>query len=1057
MHNRLPLFLILLLISISLFSQNARVYEEIVEIKTYPYGDPDPVPRPGKIYPYFRFDSFTVDAVQKEWKMVCLENQYIKVWIAPEIGGKVYGALDKTKGEYFIYYNNVVKFRDIAMRGPWTSGGIEMNFGTIGHSPTTSSPVDYHMQINPDSSVSCFVGAVDLPSRTNWLVEVYLPSDRPWFETRACWINPGMTGTSLYHWMNASADVTEDLRYYFPGSHHIDHSGNLYKWPINKDGRDISLYRNNNFGADHSYHVMGEYTDWFAGYYEERDFGFAHWTLYPVKPGKKIWMWALSRQGAIWENLLTDTASNGQYTEIQTGLLYNQAGSGSTYSPFKHLEFEPGSELYFSERWFPVSNISGLKSITDELALNIIEENEKKRILIYALSEINDTIDIFTDNEDMISEKVIAMPADTLSFLLENNIDIKTIKLRNRSGYVYERNPAVEVERPLKSRDFNWNSVYGYYYQSLEYARQRYYLKAEEYIQKCIEQDRFFMPAYTLLADLRIRQYNYDEARELLERVLAFNAYDPDANILFGNLAEKSNSLASAMDAYGIAMKSAKYHDLCLNRLALINIAVGDYDRAEKYLDMAYLQGVTNRQIMRTRLVWSRKTGSDSLFRSVYEIIIDRDPLDHHARFEKYLTNPNDSLRDAFTASIRNEFPNQSYLELACWYMNNNMFSEARELLELAPKDALIALYRAYVYDKLGEVDLASASLDEFEEADTDFVFPYREETEKLLRWTAEKVKNWKAMYYQALLYWNSGNRQKADWLFKELGNEPDKWEFYIARGDFTLPDNDILAERDYREAYRLAPGEWRISHKLINFYLQGGFTSRALELSTEAYDRFKGNYIIDFDHARCLLSRDSIYSCIKVLEETVILPHEGARQGREVWKRANVLAAIDKYWYGEIDEALAYIERAYDWPENLGVGKPYDTDERIIDFVMAMIITKKGKIEEARNLYRKVIVDCTDKHATSDPFNILKVFAMREINQNRESDNYFNEWLESLQDKRARLWAESLYEGRYEEAEEYALSEPEVVESDPWEDRAPVTDLSLLHRVVKKYLQEKW
>lgn len=36
-----------------------------------------------------------------------------------------------------------MKFRDIAMRGPWTSGGIEFNFGIIGHAPTTSTPVDY--------------------------------------------------------------------------------------------------------------------------------------------------------------------------------------------------------------------------------------------------------------------------------------------------------------------------------------------------------------------------------------------------------------------------------------------------------------------------------------------------------------------------------------------------------------------------------------------------------------------------------------------------------------------------------------------------------------------------------------------------------------------------------------------------------------------------------------------------------------------------------------------------------------------------------------------------
>lgn len=61
----------------------------------------------------------------------------------PEIGGKIWGAFDKVSKKEFIYNNHVVKFRDIAMRGPWTSGGIEFNFGIIGHAPTTSTPVDY--------------------------------------------------------------------------------------------------------------------------------------------------------------------------------------------------------------------------------------------------------------------------------------------------------------------------------------------------------------------------------------------------------------------------------------------------------------------------------------------------------------------------------------------------------------------------------------------------------------------------------------------------------------------------------------------------------------------------------------------------------------------------------------------------------------------------------------------------------------------------------------------------------------------------------------------------
>ena len=57
-----------------------------------------------------------------------MENEHIEVYVLPEVGGKIWGAIDKSNGEEFIYRNEVMKFRNISLRGPWTSGGIEFNF-----------------------------------------------------------------------------------------------------------------------------------------------------------------------------------------------------------------------------------------------------------------------------------------------------------------------------------------------------------------------------------------------------------------------------------------------------------------------------------------------------------------------------------------------------------------------------------------------------------------------------------------------------------------------------------------------------------------------------------------------------------------------------------------------------------------------------------------------------------------------------------------------------------------------------------------------------------------
>ncbi|MBI5010702.1 MAG: DUF5107 domain-containing protein, partial [Bacteroidia bacterium] len=128
---------LLLTVSFSGLSQSgkATVKEYNQTYTTYPYSDPSPVPLLTSLYPYFRYDGFTDKPVQKEWKVVELENDYIKVLIFPEVGGKIWTAIEKSTGQPFIYYNHAVKFRDIAMRGPYTSGGLELNYGIIGHTP----------------------------------------------------------------------------------------------------------------------------------------------------------------------------------------------------------------------------------------------------------------------------------------------------------------------------------------------------------------------------------------------------------------------------------------------------------------------------------------------------------------------------------------------------------------------------------------------------------------------------------------------------------------------------------------------------------------------------------------------------------------------------------------------------------------------------------------------------------------------------------------------------------------------------------------------------------
>ena len=320
------------------------------EFPTYPYSEPDPVPAPEKYYwPYFRHDGTTDKAVTQKWCTVTLESDRIKVTMLPDIGGKVWGAVDKLTGREFIYFNHAVKFRDIATCGPWCSGGIEFNFGVLGHSPTTAAPVTWKTRRNSDGSVSYFCGNTEKICGTVWQVEVRLKDGEDFFTTRTQWFNASELEEPYYQWMTAAYSARGNPELEFPGFNWIGHGGEAHPWPYDKKGRNLSVYAENAFGGAKSYHIVGGDERFFGIWWPETGFGSYHESDHGEKYGRKIFMWAHSRAGGIWEDLLTDT--DGQYIELQSGRVFNQPEGGTWKTPFKHPTFTPGRTDVFVERW----------------------------------------------------------------------------------------------------------------------------------------------------------------------------------------------------------------------------------------------------------------------------------------------------------------------------------------------------------------------------------------------------------------------------------------------------------------------------------------------------------------------------------------------------------------------------------------------------------------------------------------------------------------------------------------------------------------------------------
>ena len=158
-----------------------QVWEEKVIIPTYEAGKPDKNPMflekrvyqgsSGRIYPHTVIEKISDEKVDKEYTALFLENDYLKVMMLPELGGRIQRAYDKTNGYDFIYYNHVIKPALVGLAGPWISGGIEFNWPQH-HRPTTFMPLEAVTRDNADGSVTCVMGEAEPYNRMRGAVKI---------------------------------------------------------------------------------------------------------------------------------------------------------------------------------------------------------------------------------------------------------------------------------------------------------------------------------------------------------------------------------------------------------------------------------------------------------------------------------------------------------------------------------------------------------------------------------------------------------------------------------------------------------------------------------------------------------------------------------------------------------------------------------------------------------------------------------------------------------------------------------------------------------------------
>lgn len=974
LRTNLPAALLSLLLATAATAQaqappsqaRATVREETRVLDTYPFSDPNPVPvlaRDPRLYPYHTFEGYSVASEPREWKVATLENDLIRVFVLPEIGGKVWGAVVKETGREFIYRNEVVKFRNIALRGPWTSGGIEFNFGVIGHTPATATPVDHLCRENDDGSASCFVGAMDLPSRTHWRVEIRLPPDKAYFETRVLWHNPTSLEQPYYNWMTAAAFARDDLELFVPGRSYLEHSGRERPWPDDEAGRHLPLYRNNAFGGNKSYHVVGELNDFFGGYYHDEDWGWGHWARYEDMPGQKMWLWALSREGGVWEDLLTD--DDGQYVEFQAGrLLVQYSPVDSVANPVTEAGFDPVSSSRWTETWFPLEGIGGLSDASRDGALHAKVEGDSLRVSVHAFGPAEDTLELWSGERKLaaVPVRLAALTPFEAAFRIDPD---QPYRVRLAAvGLDYESDPAGRLlSRPFATEPEAWATApepRRRAFQARQLALGRRYAEARRAFRQAADDDPWNREVLLGLAELALRSALYEEGLAHARRALQLDAYDPKANFLAGALYSALGRTADARDAFGWSARSMAFRAASNARLAEIAAAAGDWNEAKHYAESALdfdRRSIPAWQVLALR---GRKTGDPTAAARARARLLEIDPLHHFALAEEYLELRSPVAERRLRGAVRGEYPDQTVLELAVGYANRGLPSDALAVMEFfGSGDPVSTAWRAYLSQ---DPSLLAGP------GSPAFAFPFRVETLPALRWTVEQSRaagqrrNWVWTYLLGLNLWALNREEEAAQALESLANDPDYGPAYAARGALLQAQRGRNPEADLARAVGLDPESRVLRIALIRHLQDEGDWDRALAASAEARSRFPAD---DFDvallHARGLVNAGRPVAALDILTGIQVLPSENSRKSHRLFELAHVAAALDALAPGGNGhvQARLHLEAALDWPESLGQGRPYDPDERLVRYLLGVAATQAGDPEAARRHF-ETVVDAT-------------------------------------------------------------------------------------------------
>lgn len=973
----------------------ASVWTETVSIPTYETGEPEKNPMfldkrvyqgsSGKVYPYPTIEKISDIKTDKEYEAVFLENDYLKVMILPQLGGRIQRAYDKTNQYDFVYYNHVIKPALVGLTGPWISGGIEFNWPQH-HRPTTFLPVDYVMKENEDGSKSVLVHDVDQMYGTKGIAAFTLYPGKAYIEITGQLYNRTATPQTFLWWANPAVPANEYTQSIFPPDVHavMDHgkrdvsrfpiaTGVYYKQDYS-EGVDISRYKN--IPVPTSYMAEKSKYDFVGAYDYKQEAGILHVADHHISPGKKQWTWGCGSFGKAWDRNLTDT--DGPYIELMTGVYTDNQPDFTWLKPFE--------EKTFQQYFMPYKAVGQVKNATKDAALGLACDNGTITVTVYASAVFPDSvIRLEYEGSILFEETALISPVNIFKKSLhKEHIQEEKLLLRVSSGgktlvsYQPEAKTipklpepakaALEPEKIMTNEELYLTGLHIEQYRHATYLPDPYYLEG---LRRDPGDIRINQAYGALLLNRGLLKDSEAHFRKAIERLTWKNPnpYTSEAYYLLGLSLFCTDREKEAADAFYKAAWSNEQQEMSYYFLAAIAARQHDFESALEYVEKALIKNSHNIKARGLKAFVLRSLLQPKEALRYIEESLSIDPFDFVSEHEKVLITGQE--KSAWNKKMRGFHEN--YLMAARDYAEFGAYQEAILILQECPAaHPMLQYYKAYYQFRLGE-DPKEALL-AAEGLKPDYCFPNKPEDIKVLSFALTHPFCTYAAYYLGNLYYDKKQWEKAIALWEAASKRlPD---FPTVRRNLALAyynkkKDPIGAREMLKTAWQLNPSDARIFLELDQLYKKLGVSFETRLKNFEEHKNIikeRDDLYIEYITLLNLTSRfKEAYSCIMSRK---FHPWEGG-EGKITAQYTLSLTELAKKeqmaqnWQKSKD----LLRKALEYPENLGEGKLEGTKDNQIYYYLGIACDELGQHEKAHACFQKASMG-TDEPAGAMFYN---------------------------------------------------------------------------------------